>query len=104
MQSNWGLALKILLISLLFHLLRSCDANLSQYFKGYLGAKWRKLSTEKYVMITDNTIQNLRNVAHKQVTIYATENFDTRASGQAIHSVFLARNWLRSGGKQQGIG
>lgn len=55
-------------------------------------------------MITDNTIQNLRNVAHKQVTIYATENFDTRASGQAIHSVFLARNWLRSGGKQQGIG
>lgn len=88
MPSDWGTALKTRLISLFFYLLRSYDASLSQYFKGYLGAKWRKLSIDKYVMITENTIQNLRNGAYKQVT--AIENCDTRASGQAIHSIFLA--------------
>lgn len=43
MQSDWGTALKTGLISLLFLLLRSYDANLRQNFKRYLCAKWRKI-------------------------------------------------------------
>lgn len=52
------------------------------------------------MMYTGKTTQNLRNIVHKKVTIYAVENYDTRASGQGIHNVFLARYWLRSGGEQ----
>lgn len=51
-----------------------------------------KLSIEKCMMYTGKTTQNLRNIVHKKVTIiYAVENYDTRASEQGIHNVFLAR-------------
>lgn len=53
------------------------------------------------MMYTGKTTQNLRNIVHKKVTIiYAVENYDTRASEQGIHNVFLARYQLRSGGEQ----
>lgn len=100
MQSDWGTALKTGLISLLFLLLRSYDANLRQNFKSICVPSEEKLSIEKCMMNTGKTIQNLRNTVHKKVTIYAVENCDSRESGQGIHNVFLARYWLRSGGEQ----
>jgi len=48
--------------------------------------------------------QSKRQIHNTQKSVYVFEICDSTASGQGIHSVFLARYWLRSRGEQPASG